>query len=544
LKGVLLTVKWLWVGLVAVVLAAGVYFSAPWKVTALLAVLVVTPTIVPKRARKYIYLVVVIIFFSLAVWVFLPEDDTGWRPYVLDEEIAAWRAKYAVPEDQNAAVIYEEMLGTYDGSRFAMPRLTEEQFNDPNVRQVFFDSFKAAQPANTFYPEFWTDELDDLTLFEPWSSAEYPELAAWLREKHSETIAALMEASRRPYCRFVMTFDMLDFPHDRPSAMRDWARLLMRKGNSFWGDERMEEAIKMYLAAVRTAALYLEHPANGVLGVGFTAHVLQPIGSLVVNAPLTNEQLDQLDESLAGFVLDWQSGWPVYLEQKKLETQNTLVGYLYEVNERQKTRFTRTDRNRVREMLIIDPSDDSHSHVGANIGSILCWFWMPRDPDMASLAFARAYEALEDPGFEWNENAHRSVKLNFDGFAESMVHVAHYCRLRDLFLRISTQKDGTRLLIAVRKYQNSTGSLPADLEELKEMVASEVLVDPINSGAYVYRLTGKTFTLYSKGKNGVDEGGVFDRESGADDIAIWPLPDYARKTRNKSETQETEAYED
>jgi hypothetical protein len=61
---------------------------------------------------------------------------------------------------------------------------------------------------------------------------------------------------------------------------------------------------------------------------------------------------------------------------------------------------------------------------------------------------------------------------------------------------------------------------------------AEVLVDPMNGGAFVYRRTGDNFILYSKGLNGIDEGGKREEvvftdgrkvlNEGCDDYVIWP----------------------
>jgi hypothetical protein len=529
-KGLFLIAKWLWVALLAAALAAGLIFQAPWKVSTLLAILIVTPTIIPKRARKYIYLTFAIVLLSLAVWVFLPEEDTGWRPYTLDEEIAAYRIKYAVPDDQNAAAIYEELLQTYDGSRFVLPQLTEDQLNDPNAGRTFAKAFIEARPPNTFYPDFWNDELDDLTLFKPWSSAAYPELAAWLRDKHAATIDALMEASRRPFCRFEMTFDILDFPYDRNSAMKDWAGLLTRAANNHWGDNRMDDAVEKYTAAIRTAALYSEYPPNGVvMGVDLAQPLLRPLRSFIMNAPLTKEQLDQVDEALESIAFDWQASWPIYLEQETLELQNSFLGYIYEVNETGKVRSKRSTEDPVRQRFGIESAEKPYQRVLAKIAAVFDWFYIPRDPHEAAAAFGRAFDGLKpmgEPEYDWNRETSftwKSLKLHFDHFAELLILESTYRKLHDLFLRTYAEERGARLLLALKSYQNSVHTLPADLAQVEGLVAPETLVDPITKDAYVYKQTGDTFTLYSKGKNGADDGGVSDHKTGADDVLIWPL---------------------
>ena len=70
------------------------------------------------------------------------------------------------------------------------------------------------------------------------------------------------------------------------------------------------------------------------------------------------------------------------------------------------------------------------------------------------------------------------------------------------------------------------GHWPESLDELKFLAPEEIFIDPINNDSFVYKLTEDNFTLYSKGKNNIDEGGKRDRcgeeETGADDRLIWP----------------------
>ena len=90
-----------------------------------------------------------------------------------------------------------------------------------------------------------------------------------------------------------------------------------------------------------------------------------------------------------------------------------------------------------------------------------------------------------------------------------------------VYLRDLAHRRGTRLLIALRRYTNANGHWPQDLAVLRDLVQPEILVDPINGGSFVYKLTGDDFVLYSKGQNNIDENG--SRKGGADDWLIWPL---------------------
>jgi hypothetical protein len=81
---------------------------------ALLVVFLLAHTVLPRPGLKWFWAGVGVVVIALIIWVFMPEDDTGWRPYTFDEELAALEAKRAIPDEENAARIYNELLGSYE----------------------------------------------------------------------------------------------------------------------------------------------------------------------------------------------------------------------------------------------------------------------------------------------------------------------------------------------------------------------------------------------------------------------------------------------
>jgi hypothetical protein len=83
---------------------------------------------------------------------------------------------------------------------------------------------------------------------------------------------------------------------------------------------------------------------------------------------------------------------------------------------------------------------------------------------------------------------------------------------------------GVRILIALRRFRNTTGRWPASLDEVRASLPEEILTDPLNQGSFVYEPAADTFRLYSRGPNDIDENGDWQSE-GADDWPIWPPRD-------------------
>jgi len=156
--------KWIGLCLLVLLLIAALIFQAPWKVITLLTIVLAACTVLPKPFRKWFWLSACAVVIALIVWVFLPEDNEGSRPYTFDKELAALEAKHAIPDEENAAAIYSQLFEIYD--------------------------------RKTMNPEFLSRKHDKLTLSEQWSSREYPQLAQWLKE-HESTIKTLMRAVRK-----------------------------------------------------------------------------------------------------------------------------------------------------------------------------------------------------------------------------------------------------------------------------------------------------------------------------------------------------------
>lgn len=64
--------------------------------------------------------------------------------------------------------------------------------------------------------------------------------------------------------------------------------------------------------------------------------------------------------------------------------------------------------------------------------------------------------------------------------------------------------------LALAEYRSKHGAYPKDLAALAPEVLKEVPIDPFSEAPLVYRLTDKGYTLYSVGRNGVDDGGEAD----------------------------------
>jgi hypothetical protein len=135
---------------------------------------------------------------------------------------------------------------------------------------------------------------------------------------------------------------------------------------------------------------------------------------------------------------------------------------------------------------------------------------------------------MAEPDFDWRREPREipmaelfKFRLNFRTSVElAMSMSTHYYKIHDIYLRVIADNRGSRVLVALRRYKDKTGQWPERLEDIKTSAPVEIFIDPLSNDSFVYKLTEENFTLYSKGKNNIDENG--ERREPADDWLIWP----------------------
>jgi hypothetical protein len=511
-KIVVEVLRWLSFGLISFLLILSVIFQGPWKVTTLLGILAVG-IILPKPYGKYFWLCVCGVLVALIVWVFLPEETEGWQPYTFDKELAELQAKYAVPDSENAAIIYSQLLKDYNEAAY------EPNFADSN--------------------------LEDLIRYEPWASRDHPEAAEWLKQQEG-TIAKLIEASKVEECRFPIDADIMGNSGmlDRLSAMKRWAHLLSSAANNDLGDGRINQALEKQIAVVHMVKHQYQQPSltDVLVGAGIEIFSTNQLKRFIIEGDATEKHLDLIEKALAKVKHDWGTDLPRILDYEKLVAKN-FCGMFYEINLKGKTRLNPGEATRV--MTAQLPEDVKEKFVitywrGRLIkaSTIWAWFYMPSTPQKAGEIINSEYEklyAMADPDFNWAGKPAKMLTFNCLNYRYLVVPVIElvpvYGGTHDIYLRNISQQRGILLTIALRRYKNKTGYWPESLDEVKSLAAEEIFVDPMNGGSFIYKLMDGNFELYSRGKNNVDENGQYnktcDPNSGEckikeDDLPVWP----------------------
>lgn len=515
--------KWIGLTLLVILIMLALIFQAPWKVIALLLIIIAACIVLPKPYRKWFWLSVAAIVLVLIIWIFLPDDNKGWRSYTFDEELAALETKYAVPDEDNAALIYSQILEDYSDGNL-----------DPNLPD---------------YKDY------RLTIREPWSSKDYLEIAQWL-ERQETIIIQLFEASRKQKCYFPLSAEPSGQHMNHTAEMRRWAEILICAGNNDIAERRIKSSFEKYLCTLKIAEHQRQQPAmiDSLVGIAIEALVLKKFNTFIISDDSTEEHLALIEKVLADIRHDWGADWLKFIENEKFFAK-TLISSIYEKSPKGKVSLSWRPIVKLSKEYRLFP--EPHQTKLVKVFYVFGWFVMPSTPQRAAKIIDtnyKRYYAMANPSFDWQQQAPDVISLEtcrlrfiysyltevMRGMPEKLPY-----RIHDLYLRYITKKRGCQILIALKRHKINHGQWPENLEDVKCLAPAEIFVEPFNKDVFVYKLTNDSFTLYSKGKNSIDEQAQYNADYSIDlrdsrnlalideredDILIWPP-----KTRKKKE---------
>ena len=513
--------KWAGLVLLSLLLLIALIFQAPWKVTLLLAIFLLACTILPKPYKKHFWGGTGIVVIILIIWVFLPTETEGWKPFTFDEEIDAYKAQFAIPDEENAALIYNKIFDNYD--------------------------------SNVIEPNLVDEKTYDLIGEKFWSSKDYPAAAELLKEQEN-TIRTLIEASKIDKCSFPLTTNIFEFGHPLEDLIkiRHLTRVLIWSANNDVAEKRIEAALEKYNCVTKIGKHMCQQPTtlDCLVGMAIENLAIRQLKKFVVLFDSAETHLCSVDEMIGSIKHDWSHDLPKFLNNEKIMTK-TFLSLFYEINKEGKIRLSRYS------MAKLKPQSPEEFQAkpflqrkAIKTSTILVWLFMPSTPQKAAKIIDEAFEknyAMADPEFDW-EKEHKTplsfvfdkwgfvrIKFNYHFLADSMadmISVTHY-KTHDCYLKMLATKRGCLLLVALRRFKDAEGTWPQNLEQIKGYTNAENFIDPINDGSFVYKLTDDNFTLYSRGKNNIDESGedetkwdpnTTETKVLKDDWLIWPLP--------------------
>jgi len=469
--------KWIGLGLLALLLIAGIIFQAPWKVITLLVVILAACTVLPKPVRKWFWLSAGVVVIALIIWVLLPEDNEDWRPYTFDEELAAMKAEYAIPDEENAAVIYNELFETLDVDS-----------NQPKF--------------------FW--RTTPSSLHEPWLTKDHPETAEWLKG-HQSTIDKLIQATKKEKCRFFpICVEPVTYGNylNRLPKIRNSERLLISFANNDVAEDRNGDAIEKYSCVIQIADHMFQQPAMMYYLVGFAIENLsmQMLNRFVIESRPTAEQLQLISSFIKSLENNWGTDWRKMLDFEKLFAKNSLCCMVYEINPNGKIRRSRGLPPTAQEFKEKAPSETYRRRRCAKLGTIFVGLYYPSSPvkviEIINTGFEK-YFAMAEPDYDWSKEPDyvwRLSKFNYRAGVKFLAGINEptYYRVHEIYLTNLALRRGSRLLVAIKQYNIEHGSWPSSLDKIKSGAPAEAFIDPVGGGQFEYENHGERFSLFGE----------------------------------------------
>ncbi len=424
--------------------------------------------------------------FAVFLFIVLPLGLYLWRDYQLGRQLQAEidairrrgepltlleAAPKPVPDDQNAAVLYQ---------------------------QVFHATFSPAH-SNRIFPEFNETEQQILDTFRDRPNSTDAE---WLRQKLAEpgrvtALPTLREASLRPDSVFPIPWEKgpdVYFPHY--ADFRASAHLMVQRANLAAYDGDLAEALSWHAAIMRMSRHPLDDPLliGQVLAVGLQTVAFHSLKQTLRAAEVPSGAADELDTALAAldmraslkramaaeraFGIEWfEVAWrdPATCVQVGLLAQNSFLPLM--------SRFSpvlgpviKADR-----LTYIRLMNDAVSAAG--------------EPSHRSAPKLTAIEG---------------TLLSLQPWQAPLTQALYpiWARAGTKVDQAQADIDLCRIVLALKAERHNTGTYPPSFKELQPSLDWIIPDDPFSGQAYIYRRQEHGFILYSVGENAVDDGGL------------------------------------
>lgn len=248
-----------------------------------------------KKMRVWLAAIVVVLTTLLAFGLLSRRS--------IENQLAAIDATHAIPDSENAAIIYNQV------------------FTDYQAPQI---------PWNSTDPK---RRISALLIFQPWQTNDYPELAKWIEQKQ-EPIGKLIESSKLYKCWFPITdnaaatLPIARTPIVRAQTARQWAYLLALAANNDMAEGRIKNAVEKYRAIMQLGRHFRQQPITSDFQIGTTFEILslRPLTRLVVQDDLTESQIKNIESFLPQPQMDWDEKSATMLPiQRLLDRKLSLI---------------------------------------------------------------------------------------------------------------------------------------------------------------------------------------------------------------------------
>ena len=350
-----------------------------------------------------------------------------------------------------------------------------------------------------------------------------------------------MAASIMEKCAFPIYTDPLNFSIEPLTGIRQIAYLLRSTGNRDVGEGRTGQALEKYNCLFRIGRHLEKQPLIVYFLTGIAIENLGFYGTslAIVTADPCQAQFGNVRQLLPPTANDWPQLWTIMSPYEKMFTKN-IFAIAYEINDEGKIRFRRNELPLNPELAkLIKHKPTALDRKLIKLSAIGYWVTQPRDPHTLAALYDKSFDDAMRVA-DANNIDHGAFNL-LSGHTlflrQSIIKrlaqldVNSSLQVHQIYLRTIAYRRTMHLLLALREYKDANARWPDSLDQIRNKVPAEAMIDPITGGSFIYKVKGDKFLLYSVGENKIDEkctrrpcgeGGEKTSEKNSDDILIWP----------------------
>lgn len=368
-----------------------------------------------------------------------------------------------VPADDNAAVLYEQ----------AFVGLPQGDDAEQIAKFISSDEEKRAQAS--------------------------PEAVAEILSRHEVELRLLEQAAARPACRFPVNWEAgahATFPHFK--HIRNAAGILVARATVDAQHGRAGEALQSIRLIIRMSDHIAAEPIliSQLVRISCQAMALDALKRVMGIAPLSRSDARRMYEALRR--IDNMGPFTRAMEGERCASLWMFDAIVQD--------------SKAARGINYDPNNPG-GMPGRLLSSPLAPLWFPflkQDEVYHIRHWNRIVELSRRP--------FREVRDDYSALEKRAHGLPWYALVTRLyapaFSRITAQRDMATARIglaehalALRVYQDDTGSYPPSLTALREKVGWPLPEDPFSGKDFIYRREGNGYLLYSIGPNMKDEGG-------------------------------------
>jgi hypothetical protein len=511
-------IKWTAVTISLILLIIAFLLAMPWRVLLVLSVIPTIGIFMPRDLQKWCWMAMTAVVIGLYVWIRIPEQNASqWRPYVFEQKIAAYLRKGQIPDSPNAAIRYAELFARHDEDLFAYPI---------------------------------DHETDVTTYLEPWDENNRPELARWLKTLDSDMTALIMIA-QTPDCRFPPSVDIktLDEQFKRINTMKTFVRDMLRSANQDLYKSRLDAALTKQLTVLRMARHFWRQKTllDQATGYFLERMARRAMSRFVIDYAADTNTLQTVENAWIEADSGWPDCWRKIMDSEKMLTVG-VSGLFYQQNEQGHIRFSRNITDGLRRHMGSRISKYPFPSEMSRMIALVLGLTLPAEPEGTARLIEQRFDRYSimvlsgvdlettTPEEWWQDGLNASTII--DWYARQ--RVGYYYAINGQNSQFERNRTVMKILISLKRYQLEKGTWPDSLTQV--FTENPAPTDPVSQKPFVYKKQTDSFTLYSIGPNGIDDGGIKNSyaKPKQDDTLFWPAAGPA-KTEEQNGTVDNSA---